>query len=56
MYKIEGGNVQKGLAQGIAQRNYRASSQAIRGGDPRFSSTGIFALRDHSYRKNITLV
>jgi hypothetical protein len=45
MYKIEGGNVQKGLAQSITQRNYRV-----------FSSTGIFALRDHSYRKNITLV
>jgi hypothetical protein len=51
MYKIEGENVQKGSAQGITQRNYRVSSQAIRGGDPRFSSTGIFALRDHLIEK-----
>jgi hypothetical protein len=31
MHKIEGGNVQKGLAQGIAQKNYRPFSQVIRG-------------------------
>jgi hypothetical protein len=27
----KGGNVQKGLAQGMAQENYRAFSQVIRG-------------------------
>jgi hypothetical protein len=44
MYKIEGGNVQKGLAQGIAQRNYRASSQAIRGNLRSYVITSSFIL------------
>jgi hypothetical protein len=27
MYKKEGGNAQKGLAQGVAQRNYRKTHE-----------------------------